>query len=203
MAHRRRVRVIPLAFALALALGNGSPVLAQAPQQELTPELKQAREALSKYENPIAAVYDGYFSTVGCVQYAKAGAEGHVPYPPGGMGVHFLNVGLLGAPLDPAKPQILVYEPVAGGKLKLAAAEWFIPLSPEMKGRPELFGKPFDGPMEGHHPLMPLALHHYDLHVWLWKDNPAGMFSPTNPKLKCPKGVYTLDEAAPRIVSHK
>jgi hypothetical protein len=35
----------------------------------------------------------------------------------------------------------------------------------------------FSGPMEGHEPLMPPGLHHYDLHVWLWKDNPEGIFS--------------------------
>ena len=104
--------------------------------------------------------------------------------------------------LDPLKPQILVYEPV-GGKLQLVAAEWFVPISPEVKDRPQLFGQPFDGPMEGHHPLQPKGLHHYDLHVWLWKENPSGMFAPTNPKVKCPKGPYTLEEHAPRIVPHK
>ena len=30
--------------------------------------------------------------------------------------------------------------------------------------------------MEGHEPLMPHGMHHYDLHVWLWKENPAGLF---------------------------
>ena len=96
-----------------------------------------------------------------------------------------------------------VYEPGPGGKLTLVAAEWFVPLSPDVKTRPQLFGKPFDGPMEGHHPLMPGALHHYDLHVWLWKDNPAGMFAPTNPAVKCPpKDPYTLEEVSPRIVPH-
>ena len=41
------------------------------------------------------------------------------------------------------------------------------------------------------------------LHAWLWKDNPTGMFSPTNPKVKCPKGVYTFEETSPKIVPHK
>jgi hypothetical protein len=43
-------------------------------------------------------------------------------------------------------------------------------------------------------------LHHYDLHVWLWKDNPAGLFSPTNPAVKCPKGSYSFTETAPKLV---
>lgn len=189
-----------LSIALGLLIGIvASAAGAQQAGGSLTPELKRTRDALDKYKDPVVAVHDGYLSTLGCVTYPKPGAPGQVPYPAGGMGVHFLNVGLLGKPLDPLRPQILVYEPV-GGKLELVAAEWFVPLGPGVKERPTLFGRPFDGPMEGHHPLMPLALHHYDLHVWLWKDNPAGMFAPTNPSVKCPKGPYTLEETSPRIV---
>jgi hypothetical protein len=166
----------------------------------LSPELAKVRAALDKYQDPIVAVHDGYFSTLGCVEYPVAGAPGEVPYPVGGMGVHFFNVGLIGAEMDPMKPQVLVYEP-RGDKLVLVAAEWFVPLATGIKERPKLFGRPFDGPMEGHHPLMPGTMTHYDLHVWLWKDNPAGMFSPTNPSVKCPKAGYTFQEKAPRLVS--
>lgn len=201
MQSKQPSRTASIVLSLAVALCASVPVAAQGPK-DLSPELKRAREALEKYRDPVMAVHDGYFSTLGCVTYPKAGAPGQVQYAAGGMGVHFLNVGLLGKPLDPTKPQILVYEPV-GGKLQLVAAEWFVPLSPDVKERPQIFGKPFDGPMEGHHPLMPQGLHHYDLHVWLWKDNPAGLFAPTNPKVKCPKGTYTLEETAPRIVTRK
>ena len=48
--------------------------------------------------------------------------------------------------------------------------------------RPSLFGVTFDGPMPGHNPTMPI---HYDLHVWLFADNPSGMFAPFNPTLSC------------------
>jgi len=187
---------------VAVVFGASFPAIAQKAKED-SPDMKRAREALDKYKDPVAAIHDGYFSTLGCVTYPNPGKPGHVPYVAGGMGVHFFNVALMGKPLEPTKPQVLVYEPGPGGKLQLVAAEWFVPLSPEVNGRPELFGKPFDGPMEGHHPLMPHGLHHYDLHVWLWKDNPAGMFSPTNPKVKCPKGVYTFEETAPKIVQHK
>jgi hypothetical protein len=122
-----------------------------------------------------------------------------VAYAAGSMGVHFLNVGLIGTNLDPLRPQVLLYEP-DGDKLRLVSAEWFVPLATGVKQRPQLFGHPFDGPMEGHHPLMPEMMHHYDLHVWLWKQNPSGMFSPTNPTVKCPKGGYSLSEKAPRVV---
>jgi hypothetical protein len=117
-----RTASIALGF---VALCVGVPTPAQAPK-DLTPELKSTREALDKYKDPVAAIHDGYFSTLGCVTYPKAGAPGEVPYPKGGMGVHFFNVALLGKPLDPTKPQVLVYEPV-GDRLQLVAAEWFVP----------------------------------------------------------------------------
>jgi hypothetical protein len=195
------VRIAAVPF---LALLLVAPSLSAEPpdsSSSLAPELAKVRSALDKYRDPVVAVHDGYFSTLGCVEYPVAGAAGEVPYPVGGMGVHFFNVSLIGPELDPMKPQVLVYEP-KGDKLVLAAAEWFVPLATGVKERPTLFGRPFDGPMEGHHPLMPSSMNHYDLHVWLWKENPAGMFSPTNPSLKCPEGSYTFKEKAPRVVSH-
>lgn len=189
-----------IGFTLALSSFVAEEVAAQNPK-EMTPELQKLRETLNKYQDPVAAVHDGYFSTLGCVEYPKPGAPGQVPYKKGGMGVHFFNVMLMGK-LDPLNPQVLVYQPV-GGKLHLVAAEYFVPLSPDVKERPTLFGKPFDGPMEGHHPLMPHGLNHYDLHVWLWKANPSGMFAPTNPDVKCPKAPYTFQETAPRLVPEK
>jgi len=159
--------------------------------QELPQELIPVRQALEKYQDPIVAVRDGYFSTVGCVEY-----------PTGGMGIHFLNPAHIGPVPDPMRPQILVYEPV-GDKLVLVAAEWFIPLATGVKEHPSLFGQRFDGPMEGHEPLLPAALHHYDLHVWLFKPNPAGVFHPVNPNVQCPKAGYTFMEYPPKSVPHQ
>ena len=201
-----RVPIIALqtvgVMGVALAFLSSTPAFPAAPDSDaITPELQRVRQALDKYRDPIRAVHDGYFSTVGCVEYPRPGAPGQVPYPAGGMGVHFFNVSLMGK-LDPLQPQVLVYEP-SGGKLRLVAAEYFVPLSPDLKERPQLFGRPFDGPMAGHHPLMPHDLSHYDLHVWLWKKNPAGLFAPTNPAVKCPDSPYTFKEIAPAIVPHK
>ena len=58
---------------------------------------------------------------------AAGSTEGAMHYSPGGMGVHFLNLQLIGAAPDPAKPQVLIYEPV-GDKLQLVPAEWFVPV---------------------------------------------------------------------------
>ncbi len=120
-------------------------------------DMEAVREHLNKYQDPLAAIRDCYFSTLGCVIY-----------PDGNMGLHFVNMALMGTRLDPMSPQILLYEPV-DGKLRLTGAEWFVPLSTGVEERPELFGQEFEGPMEGHFPVLPLELHHYDLHVWLYK----------------------------------
>jgi hypothetical protein len=165
---------------------------------DLPAELQPVRAALDKYRDPIVAVHDGYFSTVGCVEYPHGGHEGTMPYKPGGMGVHFLNVQLMGPTLDPAKPQVLIYEPI-GDTLHLVAAEWFVPVQAAGGVRPAVFNHQLEGPMVGHYPLMPDGLHHYDLHVWLWKQNPSGVYAATNPALKCPKGSYSFSEAAPKL----
>jgi hypothetical protein len=206
---RHRSARVPLIAALALALGGGAATTASAQSNETSPALDSVRASLARYEDPIQAVHDGYFSTVGCIAFPKGeamnhaehepGATGNMAYKPGAMGVHFLNPNLISATPDPTKPNVLLYEPV-GDKLRLVGAEWFVPLATGVKERPTLFGHPFDGPMEGHQPIMPAGLTHYDLHVWLFKKNPYGMFVETNPAVKCGKSAYTTNEAAPKIV---
>jgi hypothetical protein len=182
---------------LAALLSGAAPVAAQQPG--LPADLASVRAGLEKYRDPIVAIYDGYLSTVACIEYPKGGSEGSMQYVAGGMGVHFLNMGFVGPTLDPAKPQVLIYEPV-GDSLRLVAAEWFMPAEVAGKTRPSIFGKELQGPMEGHQPLMPAGFHHYDLHVWLWKNNPAGVFSPTNPAVRCQAKGYSFAEAAPKMV---
>lgn len=200
---KRRVRCRILGLVLLAGIGCvlafTSSGRAQGPA--LPPELERVRAALEKYQDPYVAVRDGYFSTVGCVHYPQPGGAGQVPYVAGGMGIHFLNPQLVGPVPDPMRPAILIYEP-DGDKLRLIAAEWFIPLATGVKERPSVFGRPFDGPMEGHEPLLPKGLHHYDLHVWLWKENPAGLFSPTNPRVTCAGYGQSLAEHAPHVVPH-
>src|SRR5690242_11590679 len=183
------------AFSIALTLG--APLTARAQGAALSPELQSVRKGLDKYNDPIAAVRDGFYSSLGCISYPNGAVDGAMKYPKGAMGVHFINMGNVGPKLDPAKPQVLIYEPV-GDKLKLVAAEWFMPTQLATSA-PTIFGQTLGGPMEGHQPVMPVELHHYDLHVWLWKPNPEGVFSPTNPAVKCPTTGYSFAEAAPKM----
>lgn len=160
--------------------------------QAQAPDLAAAKAALAKYSDPLMAIKDGYFSTLACIDFPAGAKDGPIEYPPGAMGVHFLNPGNIGPSLDPAKPQVLLYEPV-GDKLVLTGAEWFMPEAVAGGKAPSIFGQTLAGPMDGHEPIMPASLRHYDLHVWFYKDNPKGMFTSTNAAVKCtPGATYTI-----------
>jgi hypothetical protein len=199
ISSSRGLRLLPV-LAMSLAGLSVGGRMAAAQQASVDTALASAKAALARYQDPTAAVYDGYFSTVSCIDYPTAsGAPGMMAYKAGAMGVHFLNTALIGPTLDPTKPQVLIYEP-NGDKLQLVGAEWFTPVMPDVKEAPKIFGRALEGPMEGHAPIMPNGLHHWDLHVWLWKRNPNGTFSPTNPDVKCPKTGYSYVGDPPKMV---
>lgn len=150
-------------------------------------QLALAKASLDKYQDVKVAEADGYAPASPCEQ---------TPVNPdqtsdgGGMGVHFVNGAIMkSGVLDPAKPPILTYLPKSDGSYELLAAEWFKPDADQNAAtdadRPTLFGRAFDGPMAGHAPGMPM---HFDLHVWLWKHNPSGLFASWNPDVTCPAG---------------
>ena len=183
---RKRFWFLPVA---ALAILS---VFLPASSQAQAPDLASAKAALAKYSDPLMAIKDGYFSTLACIDFPTGAKDGPVEYPPGAMGVHFLNPANIGPNLDPAKPQVLLYEPV-GDKLVLVGAEWFMPVAVAAGKAPSIFGQTLAGPMDGHEPIMPASLRHYDLHVWFYKDNPKGMFTSTNAAVKCtPGAAYTI-----------
>jgi hypothetical protein len=137
----------------------------------------QIRQATAKYHNVDVALADGYVPVGECAELPGVGA----------MGIHYLNPELaMDDVIDPTKPELLLYEPGEDGKVHLVGAEWFM-ADPDQdlatdEGRPTIFGTPFDGPMEGHEPGMPV---HFDLHAWVWKANPAGTFAAWNPNVSC------------------
>lgn len=139
-------------------------------------------------------------------QAAKAGysyeGEPCVESPAGAMGIHAVNFGLASdLAVDPLRPEVLVYFPDGNGQLQLVAVEYFVialanssagpipwfgatpPAAGWFNAAPTVLGQTFEGPMPGHNPSMPW---HYDLHAWLWADNPDGTFASFNPALDCP-----------------
>lgn len=170
--YQRQLRYCAL---VACAVWTTSIGLANAAEMPaLSPELEAVRASVEKYKDPILAVHDGYHSTVACIASAKGN---------GAMGVHFINEQLIGQEPDPMRPVGLMYEPV-GGKLELVGVEWLRPAPPDSE-KPQLFGQDFHGPMDGHEPVMPAKVRHYDLHAWIFKANPAGVFENWNADVTC------------------
>ena len=186
---------VAIMLGLTISIMPLKPIAAEDPYKA---QIDALRKAMEKYKDYKVAVRDLYLSTVGCVHYSGEKMAGHMHYPKGAMGIHFVNLTIRGEP-DPMKPNILIYEPV-GKELQLVAVEWLVPLTVKTRKRPSLFGKPFDGPMEGHEPLIPKQYVHYDLHAWLFKDNPLGMFTPTNPNASCDGYDFGLLEMPTRLM---
>jgi hypothetical protein len=186
---RRQLKVTAvLAAAAAASLSLAIAPAHSAPSDPVDPttvwpEPAKTLEATAKYQYAPFAVTDGYQPAFCAVHPTD-----------GGMGFHYINKKLYGS-LDPAKPTALLYEDAAAvtapsataESRRIVAAEWIVVDKDQDvttdDDRPSLFGMPFDGPMAGHEEGMPI---HYDLHVWLWKKNPSGMFARWNPRVTCP-----------------
>jgi hypothetical protein len=167
-------RLPPLIAVLALTFTGAAVALAG--NGPLPPELQAVRAAVARFHSVDQAVAAGYVPAGPCEES-----------PAGAMGQHFVNPALFGPGVDPLTPEILLYLPTADGSLKLVGVEYFaVDADQDLAtddDRPSLFGRAFDGPMEGHAPGMP---RHYDLHVWVAEANPSGAFAQWNPSISCP-----------------
>jgi hypothetical protein len=138
--------------------------------------LKVVRDATERFKDVNVAKAEGYVLQFGCVSGSDSGA----------MGMHFVNGTLVGSGvLDPARPQIVIYEPMPDGSLKLIGADYLVMAeqwnkthqdTPQMMG--QLFHL-FDAPNRFGLPAF------YTLHVWAWKENPSGAFVNWHPNVSC------------------
>ena len=171
-----RVRVVVAGVAAAAVAAVALPV-ALASLDPVQAQLNDVRAATARFHSVEQAEKAGYVGEPICVST-----------PLGGMGYHYVNPALMADDaIDPLQPEILVYAPKENGQLQLVALEYWKRDADQLLftsgDRPVLFGRGFDGPMPGHNATMPV---HYDLHVWLYEDNPRGMFFPFNPNVSCP-----------------
>ncbi len=102
------------------------------------------------------------------------------------MGVHWVNGALLDDKLDAAHPEVLVLEPLRHGRLRLVALEYVVFESawgsPETTAPPRLFGhklKYVPAPNRFDLPAF------YEIHAWIWRQNPWGVFANMNPRVTC------------------
>ena len=138
--------------------------------------IKIVRQATERFQDVEVAKAEGYALQFGCVSGSESGA----------MGMHFVNGALVGdGELDPTRPEIVIYEPMPNGKLKLIGADFLVladawnakhAAPPEMKG--QLFHL-FESPNRFGLPTF------YTLHVWAWKDSPTGAFVNWHQDVSC------------------
>jgi hypothetical protein len=136
--------------------------------QQANDSLRALRGATARFHSTTQAEKAGYVDTEHCVEVPELG----------GMGYHWVNEASVDEVFDPLAPEALLYATGPGGKLKLVAVEYIV--IDVGQAHPTFAGQPFD--VGG----TPLPIPHYSLHVWLWKDNPNGMFTPFNPDVTCP-----------------
>ena len=85
---------------------------------------------------------------------------------------------------------MLLYEKDRNGALQLVGVEYLVFTAAWEREHgagvapPQLFGQPL---LASGHPFVPGGpiIPHYELHVWLWKSNPLGMFAMWNPTVSC------------------
>ena len=164
-----------------LCLSAGS--LAQPPNTNLSsqhharsPMVQQIRQVTAQFRDVNNAVAAGYEPAASCV----SGPDG------GAMGIHYANRTLVeDGELDVMQPEVLLYEPHAGGGMRLVAVEYVTFADPWEAAH----GTP--ATLEGHHfnllgaPNRAGLPAHWELHVWAWKWNPMGTFADWNPLVSC------------------
>jgi hypothetical protein len=139
-------------------------------------QLAELRKVTARFHNQDAAAAAGYETQITpCWAHHSAGA----------MGYHYGKLALLDAEVDLLEPEVLMYEPVPGGPMRLVGMEYIVPLAAwEQAGHdltdatdvPQLLGQNYT-----RHSFLPI----FKLHIWLWRTNPAGVFADWNPKVTC------------------
>jgi hypothetical protein len=175
---RRRVRSVGIAAAATLMVACA----ADAPVAPASPAFRAAnvradaakqgalaalRRATARYHNLKAATDDGFVFLHGC---ETRGDEGPV-------GMVYVHPGRLDGVIDPSEPEALVYEPrgIDGGRL--VGVELAIPYVAWTQAQPpEFMGASFQREDE---------FGVWGLHVWLWRQNPEGLFAESNPRVSC------------------
>jgi hypothetical protein len=146
-------------------------------------DLDAARAASARFHSPNQALRAGYGLPPAGVPLHECimALDGS-----GGMGFHYINGMLLDTTVDPTAPEALVYAPDEHGKLRLVALEYVVFQAPWFEagniGTPTLFGQAFHAVGEPNRYEIPAF---FALHVWLWDENPAGMFEDFNPNISC------------------
>ena len=145
-------------------------------------QLDELRKVTAKFHQLDAAKQAGYDAQITpCWAHHSAGA----------MGYHYGKVALLDATVDLLEPEVVMYEPQGRTPMRLVGMEYIVPIAAwQAAGHdlnnptdvPELLGQKYT-----RHSFLPI----FKLHIWLWRDNPSGVFADWNPKVSCARADST------------
>ncbi len=166
------------------------------------PSLEEVKAVVARYSDVDVAIAEGYTTDNKCVTAAMLG----FPASMGAMGLHYVRRDLLGLPDKPVgrvkgtgthtdfrRPAMLVYEPQPDRSLRLVAVENLVFASAwhqtaGHKSPPQFHGRTYpllkDDPatkVDEAHGWEP----HYEQHLWVFRDNSNGAYSPFNPAITC------------------
>jgi len=139
-------------------------------------ELKEARDATAKYRDINKATADGYADINVVMQ---------------NMGYHFMKSKFADAKFEIKKPELLVYNKHRDGSFQLVAVEYAVPIALSPNAPPKGFTGAHD--VWDHNTTFGL----WTLHAWVFKNNPDGVFNPTNPLVHV-IGVESMISCGPK-----
>jgi hypothetical protein len=209
---RKSAIVIACAFGFAIGTsalaslfvpGEAARIDASSTPKAGEPSLAEIRRTTERFRDIKVALAEGYIRDPAnmCDTAEMMGK----PRELGAMGIHYFRPDRLGitAPPNPrvngagthtdfSKPAILIYEPQADGSLDLIAVENLVfakawkeaghDTPPSFHG--VVYDTMIDDPataVDEAHMFEP----HHDRHVWLYRENPNGVFAQYNPRVSC------------------
>ena len=188
---------------VALAAAQSTPPAAQPSPGPGEPTLAEVRKATERFRDVKVVLAEGFIRDP--FNVCETADMMGKPASLGAMGVHFFRPDLLGVTAPPSPrvggvgihtdfrtPAILIYEPQADGSMELVAVEnlvfdkgW---RAAGHTAPPTFHGVPYDTMIDDPatqideaHMFEP----HYDRHVWLYRENPSGIFGQFNPAVSC------------------
>jgi hypothetical protein len=187
---------------LLWSLAGACIACAAGPAEGRDPSLFSVRAASAKFSDVKVANAARYTTDGKCMSAAMIG----YPASAGAMGLHYVRKDLIGITppssgqrvsgtkihTDFLHPSMLVYEPEADGSVRLVAVENLVFQSAWRSAghsdAPTFHGHKYvllqddpKTPVDEAHNFEP----HYELHVWLYRPNPKGLFAEFNPKVTC------------------
>lgn len=193
--------LLPLMLAMTSAAAQAATIPSRPAPGE--PTLAEVRTLTEKYRDVKVALAEGYIRDP--FDLCETAAMMGLPASKGAMGIHYFRPDMVGVTKPPnprvdgvgthtdfRKPAVLIYEPQADGSLELVAVENLVFQAAWRaaghEDRPSFHGVPWDAmaddpktEMDEAHMFAP----HYDRHLWIYRDNPNGVFEPFNPNVSC------------------